>query len=67
MQVREVVVSFEHGVNQSCKVSRQISFDPAGQGSDPVEDLLSASPLLGEHSDVLACPFDVNVDLVVDI
>lgn len=62
-----MVISFEHGVNQPREPSRQVSFDPACQGRDAVEDVLSAPPLLGEHRKILPSPLNINVDLVVGV
>ena len=67
MQVGEVVVPLEHGVEESCEARRRIGFQPGGQRRDPVEDLLGPSPLLGQDLYVLSCPLDVHVDLVVGV
>ena len=67
MQVGEVVVPLEHGVEESCKARRRIGFQPGGQRGDSVEELLGPSPLLGQDLDVLSCPLDIHVDLVVGV
>src|SRR4051812_35042273 len=63
MQVREVVVTLEHGVNEPCEARWQVGFEPPCQGGDAVEDLLGAPPLLNEQIHVLTCPLDIDIDL----